>query len=1025
MFRLRTIIPLLTGSAALLCASAQAQTTYLWANSQDDTFWSSPFAWIGNVAPSGTNVTDILQFGGDGSLGTYTSTNDRNDVPVANTFVFNKLLFTGTNTASSFNILNGKSFRLTGTSPQITQNGTIGFGIENDLRFLGNLLTINGTGNGTIALRGALSGIGNIVKSGPANLEFGSKTGAADAASENTWMGTLTLQGGNVRMDGNRPAAGALRANPIIFTSNSTLSFNRSDIATIPASLRFGNISGSVGTIQATVQAGTLDNYNVVITALGTTTFGGTLIGPVPSVSTNDPGDFVVRGPGSQTFTGLISTNKDVIVGKGATLRLAGTASLSSQLQGAITMSGGTFILDNTNGNIGTGRLRDADPNSTGLETIGGGVFRLIGADSGTTETMGRLQLGSFLSGSPGETRRRSGQLSIEVIQRSLTGNTDLNFQNYSRDEQNLKQYATVDFVAKDASGNLLTLGNAANGPHIRLATPSVAAPTYNGLLTITAGASTNSVGWATVNGTDFASYDANYGVIPVASTLSVTGSTPSNTANVRVEQSVTSPTAYTVNSIKMAPTIAAQSLSVTGALSSTAFLLTGAIDFAINATSISGGSTRFFYIQQAALTVNAPLNGAAFSVVKSGEGTMILTNTTNNSLFGPAVHTSINGGILRATPGTTLPSAELRIRGGQLEIANAGPITKSLILGTGTGSINWTNISGGGDIVDEDQGSGGISAFGGDVTFSLTYPTTIPAHSAVVTWEEPGFVQSNFELVFGSSASNAKVIWKTPISLTELGATAPAYAARTIRVLDNPAVATDWTQLNAVISGTKQNDLIKTGPGQLEFNVVNTYTGATIIQDGTLLVNAPGDNKASFLHDVLAGATLGGNGTVGAVRVNSGGKLAPGSGPLQTQALNIVGDLSFVDGTSQLVLELGGTNTASATAGYDRLNVTGTVNLNGGSLVASFTNGYTGGPDVLFLILNDGVDAVQGQFAQGSIFQTTSGQSYAISYTAEFGNAQFTGVGNDVAIMLVPEPSSALLLGLGTLLVARRRRGK
>jgi autotransporter-associated beta strand protein len=293
------------------------------------------------------------------------------------------------------------------------------------------------------------------------------------------------------------------------------------------------------------------------------------------------------------------------------------------------------------------------------------------------------------------------------------------------------------------------------------------------------------------------------------------------------------------------------------------------------------------------------------------------------------------------------------------------------------------------------------------------------------LSWEDPGFIGSNYELIFGSKSSNARLTWTRGFSLTESGSTAP-YAARTIRVLDNPAVTTDWTRISGSITGTRQNDLVKTGPGMLELTAVNTYAGATIIHGGTLLVNSPGDSKASFVHDVLTDGTLGGNGIVGAVRVNGGGKLAPGSGLARTETLNVIGDLSFIDGTSQLVLEIGGATVGSSTAGYDRVNVTGTVSLGNADLVGSFVNGFTGFPntnDVLFLILNDGLDAVQGQFLDGSLF-SVGGQDFAISYNADSTTSAFSSpTGNDVAIQLIPEPSSAILLGLGALLVSRRRR--
>ncbi|MCU0779029.1 MAG: hypothetical protein MUF86_15370, partial [Akkermansiaceae bacterium] len=104
-------------------------------------------------------------------------------------------------------------------------------------------------------------------------------------------------------------------------------------------------------------------------------------------------------------------------------------------------------------------------------------------------------------------------------------------------------------------------------------------------------------------------------------------------------------------------------------------------------------------------------------------------------------------------------------------------------------------------------------------------------------------------------------------------------------------------------------------------------------------------------------------------------------------------------------------------------LSVAGGVSLAG---LLNVTVGYTPALNTLFFILlNDSTDAINGTFSNASVNGNTyvfGGQDFQISYFGDYGTNSFTG-GNDVVLMAVPEPGAALLGGLGTLLLLRRRR--
>ena len=264
-------------------------------------------------------------------------------------------------------------------------------------------------------------------------------------------------------------------------------------------------------------------------------------------------------------------------------------------------------------------------------------------------------------------------------------------------------------------------------------------------------------------------------------------------------------------------------------------------------------------------------------------------------------------------------------------------------------------------------------------------------------------------------------------------------------------------TMSGAISNGTGSNvtALTKSGAGTWVLSGTSTYTGATTVSGGTLVVGGSLTATASASVAALStlqvdglvntsattfvSGSLKGVGKVGNVQVLDGGTLAPGHN--NPGILTVANGVTFNSGAASLSIVI---NNSTAGTGYGQLKVTGGgVTLNGATLnltlnytpilavVSADGSTFTSLGDTFYLVL--GNSTIGGQFAntQAANFSgnfstiTIGSQEYAINYQSDGGLFNDGLIGNQIALMAIPEPQTWVMFisGLGMLTLLRRRK--
>lgn len=216
----------------------------------------------------------------------------------------------------------------------------------------------------------------------------------------------------------------------------------------------------------------------------------------------------------------------------------------------------------------------------------------------------------------------------------------------------------------------------------------------------------------------------------------------------------------------------------------------------------------------------------------------------------------------------------------------------------------------------------------------------------------------------------------------------------------------------NASTSGNLS--IFKTGPGTQRLTkagAVDAFNGTVTVDEGTLIVNNDGFGSVGGVWTVDADGILAGNGEIGAVIDVLGGTIAPGTSP----GTLTMGGLQL-DSLSLLDFELDGLDPSVGGGVNDLVENTGDLVLDGTLDVTEIGGGSflsaTAGQK--WRLINYAGSLTDNGLELGS----TPALSAGLFFSIEAGAGEV-----NLVVQVIPEPSSLILLGLGSVLLVRRNR--
>jgi fibronectin-binding autotransporter adhesin len=692
--------------------------------------------------------------------------------------------------------------------------------------------------------------------------------------------GTLTLTAQNLYGNGTTindgtlvlgTATDTLAAGAVIINGG-TLSIGSNSDTVGAVTLAGGNITGSTGVLTGSSYALQSGNVTAILggTGAATKTTAGTVI-----------------LSGANTYTGATTINAGTLrIGSITNGSVAGTLGNSTNAASNLVLGGGT--LEYTGSNASTDRNFTLTNGTTSVVSI-----------TQSTETL--TISGTSATGNGSLTKAGAGTLALSGAN-NHSGNTTVNAGTLAVANVNALQNSTLDTGTSGsqavtftvAGTNTYNIGGLQGSDALNIGANSLsvgannADTVFNGVLSGTGNFTKNGTGSLTLGGANTIST----GTISLGAGTTLIGDNAAfGTATLKF--GVSGSSTFTIASTDSTDRTISNSLAGISGVSTITFGQasggTGNLTFSNSVNvSLNNASRTFNVLNTTAFTGNLIHSGA--SLIKTGAGTLILLG--NNTYGSSTGATTISAGTL-----------QIGVGGGTGSIASSSIVNNSALLVDRTGTLTLSgNMSGSGTLTKNGSGilvlSGSNSQSG---TTTLNAGTiTLQSSNALGTGSLTQASGSSLLLIDTTGTiSNTISVYNVQASQS-----ATLSGAITVNNATFDVDPGDTLTISGGVGGT--GGVTKNGTGTLVLSGSNTYSGATVVNSGTLNAAASGALGSTPSVTVNNGGSLlvSANGSLGdATPVLLGSGTATGGLVFGGDVGEVAGALTL---TSNSVIDMG-----------------------------------------------------------------------------------------------------------------------